>query len=383
MAAKRDYYDVLGIARGASQEEIKRAFRARARQYHPDVSKEADAEERFKEVNEAYAVLSDERKRATYDRYGHAGVDQSPGTGADPFYGFTVSDIFDEFFGASTRSRQRAPRRGQDLPYRLTIDFIEALFGAEREIEFERTDLCDRCDGVGAEPGTDPQVCPTCGGAGEVRQARQTLLGQIVNITTCPNCRGTGRVIVTPCRQCSGSGQIRRSRRLTVSVPAGVDHGTQIRITGEGEPGVNGGPPGNLYIAISVRPHEYFRRRGDDLFVKVSINVAQAALGHTVMVPVLTAQGEIEEALAIPSGTQSGEVIVLKGRGVPRLRRDGTHTGFGDLQVMIEVRIPKRLTPEQEALFLELGTSLGEAIIPPANEKGFFERVIDWLGGSN
>jgi molecular chaperone DnaJ len=382
MVRKRDYYETLGVGRNASNDELKRAFRRKARQYHPDVSDAADAEERFKEINEAYEVLSDPQKRAAYDRFGHAAVGGAGG--GDPFAGFTdFSDIFSEFFsgGFRTTRTRRGPRRGQDLQYRLTIEFEEAIFGTEREIEFERTATCPVCNGSRAEPGTTPTRCRTCNGTGEVRNVRQTFLGQMVNITTCPECNGTGEVVATPCRRCSGRGEIRDTRRLTVSIPAGVDHGTQIRISGEGEPGTNGGPPGNLYIVLSVRPHPYFRRRGDDLLIKLQINVAQAALGHTLMVPVLTPLGETEEEFIIPPGTQSGEVLIIKNKGVPRLRRDGTHTGYGNLQVMVEVDIPARLTPEQHELFEKLGETLGDAVIPPASERGFFERVLDWLGG--
>lgn len=383
--AKRDYYEVLGVPRGASSEEIKKAFRRKARQFHPDVSQEENAEVLFKEANEAYDVLSDAQKRAAYDRFGHAGLGGAGYGGENPFGGFTdISDIFDEFFGGgfrSSRSNKRAPRRGQDLQYRLTVEFEEAIFGAEKEIEFEKTTTCATCNGSGAEPGTNPVRCTNCQGTGEVRNVRQTFLGQMVNITTCPTCNGSGEVISSPCRECRGQGQIRQSRKLTVSVPAGVDHGTQIRISGEGEPGSRGGPPGNLYIVLSVRPHKYFRRRNHDLFLKVQINVAQAALGHNLTIPILTALGDSTADLTIPSGTQSGQVIPMKGKGVPRLRRDGTHTGFGDLQVMIEVEIPTRLSKDQKFLFQQIGATLGEAVIPPANEKGFFERVLDWLGG--
>jgi molecular chaperone DnaJ len=385
MAAKRDYYDILDVPRNASQDEIKRAFRRKARQYHPDMNKDSGASERFKEVNEAYEVLSDAQKRAAYDRFGHAGV--NAGGGVDPFTDFgTFTDIFDEFFGASgfrtsRRSTRNAPRRGQDLQYRLTLDFEQAVFGTETEIEFERTTVCPVCDGSRAEPGTSPERCTTCNGTGEVRNVRQTFLGQMVNITTCSACNGTGEVVPHPCKECRGRGTVRSKRQLVVNVPAGVDQGTQIRISGEGEPGTNGGPPGNLYIVVSVRPHEFFRRRDNDLFVNLQINVAQAALGHTLNVPILTPEGESETELVIPRGTQSGNVFVIKGQGVPRLRRDGTHVGNGDLQVMVEVEIPTRLTPEQEELFGQLSETLGEAVIPPAHEKGFFDRVLDWLGG--
>jgi molecular chaperone DnaJ len=380
----RDYYEILGVSREATPDEIKKAFRRKARQYHPDVAKEEGAEARFKEINEAYEVLGDEQKRAAYDRFGHAAVNGT--MGGDPFSGFGgFSDIFDEFFGGGFRSTRRAsrhaPRRGQDLQYRLTIDFEEAVFGSDREIEYERTATCRACGGNGAEPGTNPIRCQRCGGTGEVRSVRQTFLGQMVNITTCPDCNGSGEVVTSPCRECKGHGQIREIRQLKVSIPAGVDQGTQIRISGEGEPGTNGGPPGNLYIVVSVRPHEYFRRRGDDLFIKLRINIAQAALGHTLMVPILTATGESDHELIIPAGTQSGEVFVIKGKGVPRLRRDGTHVGYGNLEVMVEVEIPRNLTEEQYLLFGQLAETLGDAVIPPANQKGFFDRVIDWLGG--
>lgn len=385
MATKRDYYEVLGVPRGASAEDLKRAYRKKARETHPDVNADPNAADRFKEINEAYAVLSDDKKRAAYDRFGHAAVN---GNSGDPFGGFggfgDMADIFDELFGGgfrTSRTRQAAPRRGQDLQYRLNVSFEEAIFGCEKEIEFDRTEICPTCNGSRAEPGTTPTRCATCSGSGEVRSVRQTFLGQMVNITTCPDCEGRGEVVSTPCHECKGRGQIRQSRRLTVSIPAGVDQGTQIRISGEGEPGQRSGPPGNLFIVISVKQHPYFRRRGDDLFIKLRINVAQAALGHSLTVPVLTPEGESEEELHIPPGTQSGEVFVMKKRGVPRLRRDGTHSGYGDMQVMVEVEVPTRLTQQQRALFQELAGTLGEAVIPPAQEKGFFEKVLDWLGG--
>lgn len=383
--AKRDYYEVLGVRKDATPEDIKKAFRRKARQYHPDVSQEENAEVLFKEANEAYDVLSDPQKRAAYDRFGHAAVGGAGGyAGGDPFGGFTdISDIFSEFFGGvrSARSSRQAPRRGQDLQYRLSVEFEEAIFGAEKEIEFERTTTCATCGGSGAEPGTTPVRCSNCQGSGEVRNVRQTFLGQMVNIDVCPTCNGTGEVVSSPCHECRGQGQTRQVRKLTVSIPAGVDHGTQIRISSEGEPGSRGGPPGNLYIVLSVRPHKFFRRRNHDLYLKVQINVAQAALGHTLTIPILTATGESTTEVAVPAGTQSGQVINIKGKGVPRLRRDGTHTGYGDLQVMVEVEIPTRLSKDQKFLFQQLGATLGEPVIPPANEKGFFERVVDWLGG--
>jgi molecular chaperone DnaJ len=386
MVAKRDYYEVLGIQRGASPEDIKRAYRQRARETHPDVNREPSAAQAFKEVNEAYEVLNDPQKRAAYDRFGHSAV--NGGFGADPFGGFEgfpdMADIFEIFTGGgfrSGRSRQAAPRRGADIGYRLTISFDEAIFGTEKEIEYDRTEICPRCDGHRAEPGTSPTRCTTCSGTGEVRNIRNTFLGQMVNIVDCPDCQGRGEVVTSPCRECTGRGVVRRTRRKIAIIPGGVDNGTTIRLSGDGEPGLHGGPTGNLMLEIQVKAHPYFRRRGDDLIVKLQINIAQAALGHTLTVPVLTPQGEAEEELHIPPGTQSGEVFVIKKKGVPRLRRDGTHSGFGDMSVMVEVVVPTRLTAEQRTLFQQLSGTLGDAVIPPAQEKGFFERMRDWLGG--
>lgn len=388
MVSKRDYYEVLGVPRSAKQDDVRKAFRRLARQYHPDINKDPDAEDRFKEVNEAYEVLNDPDKRAAYDRFGHAGV----GAGAGGYGGFGdfsdfggFGDIFEDFFGGfGVRTRSRtAPRRGANLQYKMALEFEEAVFGTEREIEITRTETCETCNGSRAEPGTSPVRCTQCNGTGEVRQVRNTFLGQVVNATTCPSCQGTGETVTTPCHTCHGSGRVRAKRHLKVTVPAGVNDGTEIRLRGEGEPGLNGGPAGHLYVVVAVRPHEIFRRRGNDLVLELHINVAQAALGHVLMVPTLEldtrAEGEAE--LDIPPGTQSGAVFRVRGKGVPRLRSDGSHSGRGDLQVIVQVSIPDRLTGEQMELFRALAESLGEAVIPPANERGFLDRVLDWLGG--
>ncbi|HEX9013259.1 MAG TPA: J domain-containing protein, partial [Anaerolineaceae bacterium] len=283
--AQRDYYEILGVPRNASTDDLKSAFRRLARQYHPDVNKSTDAEERFKELNEAYAILSDPEKRAAYDRYGHAGV---TGMGGAPdFTNIDFSDIFEEFFGfgGSNRRSRNAARRGQDLGTQVQLTFEEAIFGVEKEVEITRDEVCGTCRGNGAEPGTSPARCTTCGGRGEVRQVRQTFLGSMVQVTACPTCNGTGEVITTPCHTCRGRGLERKTVKKVVPIPAGVDSGTQIRLAGEGQPGTNGGPTGNFYVEVQVRSHKYFRRKHDDILLDLSINVAQATLGAEIEVP--------------------------------------------------------------------------------------------------
>ena len=374
MASKRDYYDILGLPRGASPEEVKSSFRRLARQYHPDVNKAHDAEERFKEINEAYAVLGDDQKRAAYDRYGHAGLD---GFGGMPdFTNLDLGDIFEELFGfgfgrRAGRQQRNAPRRGSDLQYNLTLEFEEAVFGVEKQVEFSRDEVCKRCDGTGAEPGTKKASCPTCGGRGEVRQSRQTIFGSMVQVTTCPNCRGSGEIIGSPCKTCNGRGLERKVVKRKVTVPAGVDSGTQVRLNSEGQPGINGGPQGDLYIAINVRPHKYFRRSDDDILLDLDINVAQAALGADVDVP--TVDGPAE--LSIPAGIQTGKVLRMRSKGVPHLHGSGR----GDQLVMINVAIPQKLDTKQRALFKELADTMGTEAHP--QERGFLDRLREVLGG--
>lgn len=372
--AKRDYYETLGVGKSANGDELKSAFRKLAKQYHPDVNKEAGADERFKEINEAYAVLSDEQKRAAYDRFGHAGVNGG-GMGASDFSGgFGVEDIFETFFGGGFgggrgASSRRAPRRGADLRYDMTLTFDQAIHGVDQEIEFARNETCDTCQGSGAEPGTQPRRCDTCKGTGEVRQVRQTFLGSMVNVSSCPTCGGSGEVIQSPCRACRGKGQLRRSVKRVIPIPPGVNTGTQIRVSGEGEPGANGGPIGNLYVVITVSPHKYFRRREDQVFVEVSINVAQATLGAEVLVP--TPYGP--EKLKVPAGTQSGTVFQLRGKGAPRPQRSGK----GDLFVIVNVATPADLTKEQKKLYEELRKSSPLEAQPL--EHGLLERLQDIL----
>lgn len=368
MAEKRDYYDVLGVGKNAGGEDIKSAYRRLAKQYHPDVNKASNAEEKFKEVNEAYAVLSDEEKRRAYDRFGHAGLQ---GSDID-FSGMGFGDIFGEFFGFGGRgaTARRGPRRGADLRYDLTITFEEAAFGVDKTIEVARNDTCPTCRGAGAEPGTMPSRCQTCRGTGEVRQRRETFLGAMVTSTTCPTCRGAGEIIDTPCHTCRGRTQVQVTRRLTVNLPPGIDNGMQIRLTGEGEPGLNGGPHGNLYVFVSIAPHPYFHRKGDDVIVEISVNIAQATLGDTIQVPIIDGY----EKLTLPAGTQPGKTFRLRGKGFPHLQRNGR----GDQLVVLHVAIPTHLTDEQKRLFKELAKTM-EAEARP-EDKGFLDQLKDVLG---
>lgn len=373
--SKRDYYESLGVSRSATPDELKSAFRNLARRYHPDVSQDPDAEEKFKEINEAYTVLSDAQKRAAYDRFGHAGVNGMGG--APDFTNIDLSDILGEIFGGfgfgnrGSRQSRNIPRRGADLQYTVTLTFEEAVFGLDKEISITRDETCTTCHGSRAEPGTSPIRCATCGGHGEVRQTRQSFFGQMVQVITCPTCGGSGETISAPCHTCGGRGLERKTFTKVVAIPAGVDTGNQIRLAGEGQPGTNGGPKGNLYLAIKVKPHQYFRRRENDILLDLNINVAQAALGANVQVP--TVDGP--ETLAIPAGTQPGRVISLRGKGVPRLRGSGR----GDQLVLVNVDIPSRLNAEQRALFEKLAESLGTEAHP--QERGFFDRLKDVLGG--
>ena len=376
--AKRDYYEVLGVSRDASENDLKSAFRNLARKYHPDVSDAPDAEEKFKEINEAYGVLSDADKRAAYDRFGHQGVrgpNGGPGFETVDFSDF--ADIFGDMFGfggfggRSRAASRTAPRRGADLQYQVVISFIEAVFGAEKEIEVTKDEKCATCNGDGAKPGTSPRTCPECQGRGEVRQTRQTLLGSMVQVTTCPVCGGRGKVIEDHCPTCSGRGKVRKTRRKKVTIPAGVDDGTRIRLAGEGQPGEFNGPAGDLYLLVRVRPHKYFRRRDDDILLDLNINVAQATLGAEVQVP--TVDGDVK--LKIPSGTQPGKIIRMRGKGVPHLRRDTR----GDQLVIVNVTIPKTLNQEERELFEQLAEKMDSDVLP--QERGFFDRLKSVLGG--
>jgi molecular chaperone DnaJ len=372
--ASTEYYDTLGVAKNASPDEIKAAFRNLARKFHPDVNKDAGAEEKFKQINEAYAVLSDPEKRAAYDRYGAEGL---RGMGGMPdFTTVDFSDLFEELFGfggggRGGARRRNAPRRGADLSYGVQLTFEEAVFGVDKEIEITRDELCGACRGSGAEPGTSPTRCNTCGGRGEVRQVRQTFLGSMVQVTTCPTCNGSGEINANPCHTCRGRGQERKTVRKVVSVPAGIDNGQQIRLAGEGQPGENGGPSGNLYMEIQVKPHKYFKRREDDILLNLKINVAQAALGSEIEVPTLDGKSKVN----VPTGTQPGKVLTLKGKGVPHLRGSGR----GDELILIEVEIPSHMNADQKRLFEELGRTLGSEVKP--QDKSFLDTLKEVLGG--
>jgi len=350
MAAKRDYYEVLGVQRNATEEEIKKAFRKLAFKYHPDRNPDDGAEDKFKEINEAYEVLSDANKRSNYDHFGHDGE----GFFTRGFEGFDFGgfgDIFDAFFGGMTYATRNAPQRGADLQHTLRITLEDAAFGCEKAIEVERTEACSLCHGSGAKPGTNPIRCPTCNGTGQVRRVQRSLFGRFMNTTVCNECQGEGKIISERCPQCKGAGKEKHRRRITVMVPAGVEDGTRIRLSGDGDAGSRGGPAGDLYVSLSIARHELFVRDGDDIIYELPINFAQAALGAETEVPTLNGNHK----LSIPAGTQTGREFRLKNKGIPHLRRNGQ----GDQIVKVRVITPESLSKEQRQLFQQLAGSLG------------------------
>ena len=373
MSSKRDYYEILGVPRTASEAELKKAYRGLAMKYHPDVNKSEDATETFKEINEAYQVLSNAEKRAMYDRYGRVDMPGSGGFGDFGGFGFgSLDDILNDFFGfGNMRGGRQAPQRGADLRYVMSLEFEEAVFGCEKEIEIQRHELCPVCDGSGSEPGTEVTTCTHCNGTGEVRQAQRSIFGTFVNVAPCPRCQGTGKMITNPCHECNGQKYVVAHRKIAVDVPAGVDEGTRIRISGEGEAGERGGPQGNLYVDLRVRPHAFFRRRENDIELDWSLNVAQAALGDEITIPTL----EGEETISVPPGTQTGKTFRLRDKGVPYLRRNGR----GDLLVTVHLQVPTELSARQRGLFTELGKTLGKEIKPQKAE-GLFDKVKNAFG---
>ena len=359
MAEKRDYYEVLGLQKGASDDEIKKAFRKMAMKYHPDRNPgDKEAEEKFKEVNEAYSVLSDPDKKSKYDRFGHAGVDPNAGFGGGGagFGGF--DDIFDIFgnmfnggggFGGGS-SRRNGPRKGRDIQKSITIEFEEAAFGVKKEITLTKLVKCPTCNGEGNKPGTEKRTCSKCGGTGTVTSFQKTPFGQFQSTGPCPDCNGTGKIIDTPCPDCNGTGSVRKTITINVSIPAGVDNDSVIPIRGEGEPGENGGPNGDLYLIVNVKPHKVFKRQGDDLTLDIPITFEQAALGDDITVPTL--DGKV--SYKIPAGTQPNTVFRLKGKGVKNVRS----SRMGDLYVKVILEVPTKLSSKQKKAVEEMGKAL-------------------------
>ncbi len=373
MAEKRDYYEVLGVGRDASQEEIKKAYKKLAKQYHPDLNPDSKtAEEKFKEVNEAYSVLSDENSRARYDQFGH----NDPGAGGfgggqGGFGGFGggfggFGDIFESFFGGGFGRQQdpNAPQQGNDLRIDVEVSFEEAAKGVEKEITVSRMEACSACHGTGAKAGTKRKPCANCGGSGRVRVNQNTAFGQFQTVRTCPQCGGRGSIIEEACPDCGGSGRVRQKRKLRVNIPAGVDTDSRLRMQGEGEGGLNGGPAGDLYVVVTVRPHKYFRREGDNVYLEQPISFTEAALGAEIEVPTL--EGKVK--LEIPEGTQTGTTFRLRGRGFPKLRGYGK----GDQHVRVKVTTPTRLTGEQKELLRKLADSDRDG----KEKKGFFGKAF-------
>lgn len=367
MTSQADLYETLGVGRDASQADLKRAFRRLAMEYHPDRNREDGAEQRFKQINAAYEVLSDPEKRSRYDRLGLAGVGGGGAQGFDGFQGFGgFGDIFDAFF-RGTATRRAGPQRGADLQTRVKISFEEAVFGTEKQLSYERTETCPDCRGSGQTKGSQRESCPECKGSGELRRVQQSLFGQFVNVTACSTCRGEGTVVTNPCSTCRGRGLRRSSVKRSVKIPAGVDAGAQIRLAGEGDSGLRGGPGGSLFIELEVDPHELFRRVEDNLVYELPLNIAQAALGSTLRIPTL--DGDDEE-LELKPGVQHGEIHPLRGRGVPHLRG----AGRGDLLVRVHVVTPTKLSAEQRRTLEELSRTLGAPDLPK-DQAGFFDRI--------
>ncbi|MBT7289586.1 MAG: molecular chaperone DnaJ, partial [Chloroflexi bacterium] len=366
----RDYYDVLGVPRSATADDLKKAYRKLAMKYHPDRNKDAGAEDKFKEASEAYEVLSDEGKRDTFDRFGHAGVQGGFG-GSGGFEGFGfggLGDIFETFFGGSRSTSQNTPRRGSDLRYNFGITFDEAAFGSEKELKIARSEVCAVCHGSKSEPGSKSETCPTCNGSGQVRRSQTSVFGNFVNVATCNQCKGEGTIISKPCKHCNGSGREDKQRKIKVNIPAGVDDGSQIRFSGEGGAGVHGGPAGNLYVHLSVKKHDKFSREGDDIHYNQPINFTQAVLGDEIEVPTLNGNTKLK----IPKGTQTGHIFRFKGKGVSHLSRSGQ----GDLLVKVHVVTPQTLDEKQEKLLQDLAKTMGQAVLPK-EKKGFFDRISD------
>lgn len=376
MSEKRDYYEVLGLSKGASEEEIKRAYRKMAKKYHPDINKEPGAEEKFKEVNEAYEVLSNKEKRARYDQFGRAGVDPNFGGGTgggNPFGGMggmDFSDIFDTFFGGGSpfggarRQNPNAPRRGSDCEARVVIEFEQAAKGCTQKVSYDKVENCPDCGGTGAKKGTKPATCPVCGGTGQQRVTQNTFMGVVQTTRTCDRCHGTGRVISDPCPTCRGTGHQRKHHTIEINIPAGIADQQVLSVSGQGNAGSNGGPAGDLHVLVSVRPHPIFQRKGNDIWCDMPITFAQAALGGEVTVPTLDGKVSYE----VREGTQPGDVFKLRGKGVQRLGGRGR----GDQYVRMVLEVPKNLTLKQKELLKKFEESTSEKNYQ--KRKGFFDK---------
>ena len=378
---KRDYYEVLGVSKGASDDEIKKAYRKLAKKYHPDMNPgDKEAEAKFKEVNEAYSILSDSEKRARYDQFGHAGVDPNYGAGGPGggFGGFDMGDIdlgdiFGSFFGGgfggfggSASSRRNGPQKGESLRASLTISFEEAAFGCEKEINLNRTEECEACHGSGAEPGTTAETCPDCRGTGVVRVQQRTGGFAFSSTAPCSRCRGTGKIIHTPCKACGGSGSVKKSKRVTVSIPAGIDDGQAISLRGQGNAGKNGGPAGDLIVAVHVKPHPQFHRDGTTVLYEQPVTFYQAVMGAELEIP--TIDGKVKYNL--PAGTQTGTTFRLRGKGIPELRGRGR----GDQYVTVRVQVPTSLNGEQKEALRAFAEAMGEDVSEESGLKGFFDK---------
>ncbi|MBQ7670833.1 MAG: molecular chaperone DnaJ [Clostridia bacterium] len=367
---KRDYYEVLGLAKGASEDEIKKAYRQLAKKYHPDMNPgDKDAEAKFKEVNEAYAVLSDADKKAKYDQFGHAAFDQTAGFGGADFgdFGFDISDIFSSFFGGgASSSRRRGAVRGDDVAVRLNLTFEEAVFGCKKDVSYQKIQKCSECGGSGAAKGTTPKTCTTCNGTGQVRTQQRTPFGVMQSSRACEACRGTGKIIETPCKKCRGAGLERVTKKLEVSIPAGIDNGQRIVLRGKGSDGEGGGASGDLVIAVSVKRHEIFERDGSDVYCEVPITFAEAALGAEIDVPTLEGKMKYQ----VPEGTQSGTVFTLRQKGI----QNPNYKTRGNLYVTVTVEVPKNLTQEQKNLLSKFADSCGEKNY--AKREKFFKKLF-------
>lgn len=378
---KRDYYEVLGVSKGASDDEIKKAYRKLAKKYHPDMNPgDKEAEAKFKEVNEAYSVLSDEQKRARYDQFGHAGVDPNYGAGGPGggFGGFDMGDIdlgdiFGSFFGGGGfggfgggGARRNGPQKGESLRANLTITFEEAAFGCEKEINLNRTEECDECHGSGCQPGTTAETCPDCRGTGVVRVQQRTGGFAFSSTAACTRCRGTGKIIHSPCKSCGGSGSVKKSKRITVTIPAGIDDGQAVSLRGQGNAGKNGGPAGDLIVGVRVKPHPQFRRDGTTVLYEQPVSFFQAAMGAELEIP--TIDGKVKYTL--PAGTQTGTTFRLRGKGIPELRGRGR----GDQYVTIRVQVPTSMNAEQKEALRAFAQAMGEEVPEESGLKGFFDK---------